>query len=161
MTDSWMRLTQCQTSMPSSSGRRALSNVAGSTGASARLPYGTVFALSLDRIELNIRTSGRGVVLIWDNTAFSLQAAAEATGVFTNCLVPPAHTPTTSPACKCSSDFKPIDSCVHECGYNCHMDAPCPPTATPFRQKLTCRLVTDQVIGRFSTPTFGQTQARS
>ena len=62
----------------------------GTTSAAGPNGNGTVFALTLDSatapIPLHIQPHGNSVVLTWDDpaSAFSLQSAPTATGVFTN-----------------------------------------------------------------------------
>jgi uncharacterized repeat protein (TIGR03803 family) len=55
---------------------------------------GTVFALSLGPIPLNIQTISNAVVLNWGNPAFSLQAATNVSGIYAN--VPGATSPCTN-----------------------------------------------------------------
>jgi uncharacterized repeat protein (TIGR03803 family) len=55
---------------------------------------GTVFAVSVGPIPLNIQKSGSNVVLTWGNPAFFVQAAPAVTGTYTN--VPGATSPYTN-----------------------------------------------------------------
>jgi uncharacterized repeat protein (TIGR03803 family) len=55
---------------------------------------GTVFAVSLGPILLNIQTSGSNMILTWGNPAFSLQTAPTASGIYTN--MPGAASPYTN-----------------------------------------------------------------
>jgi uncharacterized repeat protein (TIGR03803 family) len=57
---------------------------------------GTIFALSLGSIPLNPQSGGSNLVLTWGNPGFSLQAASDVNGAFTN--IPGATSPYTNPA---------------------------------------------------------------
>jgi hypothetical protein len=66
--------------------------------------WGTVFALSLGSIPLNIQNSGQYRILTWGNPAFSLQSASELTGQWTT--LSDAASPYTVSATNAQSFFR-------------------------------------------------------